>query len=264
MKDDPYDEMRDATVTQHNDLILSSYSMNFLEKRLLHLGMSKVNPLDVRSLVERHQLKINVSAEDWVSAYPDAKNPYRDIQCAAKGMLDRRVTIHPTRDTEHTINWFDSVKINRRCASVELWFTWTIQDLLQGQFENFTTYRLVDMSALRSTHSMRLYEVLMQFKDTGMRMIRLDDFRRVMDCVNKYKETKTLKVKVVKPAITEINAMSRLNIQCQDIREGRRITGFKFWFNPVDPLSKNAEVYDAKKAENLEGDAHLQAAIEFN
>jgi plasmid replication initiation protein len=96
--------------------------------------------------------------------------------------------------------------------------------------EQFTTIDLLAVSQLKSTHAVRLYELLSQFKSTGYRVMTLEDFRWAMDCVNTNKATKNLKQQVLNPAIKQINEKSDLFCIVADIKEGVRITGFKFTF----------------------------------
>ena len=96
--------------------------------------------------------------------------------------------------------------------------------------EQFTTIDLLAISQLSSTHAVRLYELLSQFKSTGYRVMTLDDFRFAMDCVNTNKGTKELKRAVLNPSIKQLNEKSDLFCIVQDIKEGRTITGFKFVF----------------------------------
>ena len=96
--------------------------------------------------------------------------------------------------------------------------------------EQFTTIDLLAVSQLTSVHSVRLYELLSQFKSTGYRVISVDDFRFAMDVVNTNKGTKELKRRVLNPAIKQLNEKSDLFCTVSDVTEGRTITGFKFVF----------------------------------
>ena len=109
-------------------------------------------------------------------------------------------------------------------------FTRAVQVRLAGMLEQFTTIDLLAVSQLTSTHAVRLYELLSQFKSTGYRVISVDDFRFAMDVVNTNKGTKELKRAVLNPAIKQLNEKSDLFCIVQDIKDGRTITGFKFVF----------------------------------
>jgi plasmid replication initiation protein len=86
------------------------------------------------------------------------------------------------------------------------------------------------VSQLNSTHAVRLYELLSQFKSTGYRVMTIDDFRFAMDCVDTQKTTKKLKQQVLNPAVKQLNEKSDLFCIVADIKEGRTITGFQFTF----------------------------------
>lgn len=71
---------------------------------------------------------------------------------------------------------------------------------LKGQF---TSIAVKNVSALKRTYSIRIYELLMQFKATGDRLISIDDFRSMLSLEKKYLQFKRLNDDVIKPAIQE-------------------------------------------------------------
>ena len=68
---------------------------------------------------------------------------------------------------------------------------------------HFTSYKLKNIAQLQSSHSIRLYELLMKFNSTGERVIYLDDFKSALGISDKYPEFKILKCAVIKPAVEE-------------------------------------------------------------
>ena len=50
------------------------------------------------------------------------------------------------------------------------------------QIAHYTTYRLDSYLKLRSWYSMRLYEILAAFRDTGVWEVGLDEYRQLLDC----------------------------------------------------------------------------------
>ncbi|MBN4881771.1 replication initiation protein, partial [Providencia stuartii] len=74
---------------------------------------------------------------------------------------------------------------------------------LQGQF---TKIVIKNVSTLKSVYSIRLYELLIQFKVIGDRLISIDDFRSMLGLdEKKYATVKSLNQCVIKPAIKELN-----------------------------------------------------------
>jgi len=59
--------------------------------------------------------------------------------------------------------------------------------------QQFTAIVVKNVSALKRTYSIRIYELLMQFQKTGNRLIKIDDFRAMLGLDNKYSDFKILK-----------------------------------------------------------------------
>lgn len=225
---------QNKSITQDNALIEACYSMTLNEKRLLMLGLSKVDPTEFPNMAE--QLQFKLTANDWLEAYPESKQPYIDMKRAADGLLSRYLILHPKTGQTEKINWFSRVKYIEQGASVEVEFTPPIKVRVMGLLENFTTIPLLEVGKLKSVYGIRLFELLQQFKRTGIRQISITDFRIAMDSVDKHPETKKLKQRILTPALNDLRKNNNMKIKVEDIKKGRTITGFKFTFEQQRPL----------------------------
>ena len=215
-------------VTQDNELIEACYRMELNEKRLLMLGVSKVNPTGGYPDPTK-PFKFEITASEWERVYGD-KNAWRAIKRTADKLLTRHIILHPSTTVTEKINWFDSVKYYSNKGRIEVQFTRSVQVRLAGMIEQFTTIDLLSINKLRSFYSVRLYELLSQFAATGYRIISVEDFRYAMDSVNTNPTTKLLKNRVLNPAIKELNAQSDMDCSVTDVKDGRVITHFEFNF----------------------------------
>jgi len=89
---------------------------------------------------------------------------------------------------------------------------------------------LNDVIRFKSPYSIRVYELLMQFKITKDRKISLSDFRSFLKLEAKYSTFRDLNKWVIKPALKEINEHSNLVASCMFIKKGRLITTLQFDF----------------------------------
>lgn len=218
--------------TQDNQLIEACYSMTLNEKRLLLFGISKINPMVFPS--SSKPFKFEITAKEWSAKFGD-DNPWRSLIRTADKLLGRYLTLH--LKTEHhirKISWFEAVDYFPKEGRIVVEFGRNVQIRLAGMLEQFTTIDLLAVSQLNSTHAVRLYELLSQYKKKykkdGWREMTLGDFRFAMDCVNTNKGTKELKRAVLNPAVKQLNEKSDLFCTVTDIKKGRTITGFKFVF----------------------------------
>ena len=178
--------------TQDNQLIEACYSMTLNEKRLLLFAMSKVNPSTFPDASK--PFSFEMTAKEWAQQFGD-DNPWRSLKRTADKLLGRYLTLHPKAGHIQKISWFDSVDYFDKEARIVVEF-----------------------------------ELLSQFKSTGYRVMTVEDFRWAMDVVNTNKGTKELKRAVLNPAVKQVNEKSDLFCIVTDIKQGVRITGFKFTF----------------------------------
>lgn len=216
-----------AKVTQHNTIIEACYSMTLNEKRLLLLGISKVDPTVFPKANE--PFTFSITAKEWASHHPQ-ESPYKTLKRAAKQLRGRFVRLRPRPGIEEEINWVDYSRYIDREGRVELQFTRSMQVRLAGMLDQFTSVDLLSVNKLNSMYSVRMYELLSQFRSSGYRIMNLDDFRRLMDCVDNYPVLADLKRRVLLPAINEINLKTDLEVTATNVKSGRVVTGLEFKF----------------------------------
>ena len=222
------DQTKDVTITQDNQIIEACYSMPLVEKRALLLAISKIDSTQFPKASV--PLRISLDLNEWQKYYPE-DNPWRTMRRAVSGLRRRHVTFHPKTGVIEEVNWFASVTYYEGEGYLTMEFSRPMQIRLAGMLEQFTQVDLLSVSKLKSVYSIRLYELLSQWKSTGYRSMTLEDFRFSMDCQNVYTRLNNLTARVINPAIKEINAKTGLTItSLENIKRGRRITGLKFHF----------------------------------
>ena len=226
------DMSKKITATQDNQLIEACYTLSLNEKRILLLGIGRIDSRDWPAL--DRPLRLSITAEEWSQFYPDA-TPWRAMKRAADTLLTRYLTLHPKVGITQKISWFDNVEYHEQEARMTIEFGRMMQVRLMGMIEEFTKIDLLAVNQFKSVYSIRLYELCNQFRSTGFRLIAVDDFRFAMDCVKKYPKIAMLKQRVITPSVSEINEKSDINISVTEVKRGRKITHFEFTFK----LKKN-------------------------
>ena len=104
---------------------------------------------------------------------------------------------------------------------------------LSGQFAKVA---LNNVSSLKSTHSIRVYELCQQFIKARNRLITVEDFRFLLDLGDSYQLFKDLNKFVIKPSLAELNSKSNFQIKVQQVKKGRRIHALHFIFREKDQM----------------------------
>lgn len=127
---------------------------------------------------------------------------------------------------------------------VELQFTDAVIPLITRLSEQYTEYELKQVSELQSEYSIRLYELMMQWKAVGKtNKISVDDLRRKLGVEpEQYKKMNNFKARVLDHAINQINEHTDIQAEYDQHKDGRAIAGFTFKFK----VKKNQEKITAK------------------
>ena len=97
--------------------------------------------------------------------------------------------------------------------------------------EKFTKYNLDYALKMRSFYSIRIYELLSQFKNTGWRQIEIEELRNLLGIGQKHSRYNDLKRTIIEHSKKEINKLTDLNIEYEEIKTGRKVTSIKFIIN---------------------------------
>ena len=115
--------------------------------------------------------------------------------------------------------------------------------ILNELIRNFTRFDLAEFIGLNSKYSKTLYRLLKQFKTTGRYEVKLDDFRKKIDCPESY-STKYVMDKVIKPSVHELQKYFP-DLQCTvqyTQKRGKPVSGYIFTFEPEKILQPEVSV----------------------
>ncbi len=115
-------------------------------------------------------------------------------------------------------------------AKVQITFSDSVMPYLTQLQGQFTKVIIKNISRLSRSYSIRIYELLQQFRSTGERIISLDDFRSMLDICDKYQTYKSLNQQLLKPCIDELNLKSDLLVTVETIKKGRTVVALHFRF----------------------------------
>ena len=223
--------MNNFSVTKSNHLIEARYKLPVQAQKLILACLGKVDP--------RHDIprEMTMTASEFSELMGiDIKNAHRELYKAVDKLYSSDILIHENGE-EIELRWIQekAKKLKGEGAIRLIWSDRVLRYISQIR-GNFTSYKLRNIANLQSSHSIRIYELLMRFTDTGDREIFLDDFKSILGINDKYPEFKILNRAVIKPAIEELNQRSDLIINCTPIKHGRTVEKLKFEFKQSNQL----------------------------
>ena len=215
--------MNNYSVTKSNNLIDASYKLNVQAQKLVLACLAKI---DSRKSIPK---EVSITALEFGELMGIEHNVHRELYKAADALFKSSITLIDDKE-EVELYWVQK-KVKKLKGQGKVTLVWS-DDVLKyiSQLRNrFTSYKLRDIADLQSSHSIRLYELLMRFNDTNIRKISIKDFKSALGISDKYEQYKDLNKWVIEPALKELSR--KLDIEVTTFKTGRKITALYFVFS---------------------------------
>jgi Protein involved in initiation of plasmid replication len=232
--------MSDLIAYKSNALIEASYKLTLQEQRFLLVCISRIKS-GVDAPPPEMQKTMTITSSELYDAFPDMGRQHAEekLKEAVDRLWDRSIIIRDERKREE-FRWVQyRAQYLKGEAKVEITFSDAIMPYLTQLKGQFTRVVVKNISNLSSTYSIRIYELLQQFRSTGDRTIALDDFRSMLDIDDKYGDFKILNRALIKPAIAELNEKSDLSVTVEPIKRSRKVVALRFRFKEDRQIKLN-------------------------
>jgi len=221
-----------SIVVKTNRLNMAIQNLSLAEIRLIQLaiidareygkGIDTVTSLSIHA--SRYSEAFNVSRH---AAYDAMKNAEANLFKRYFTFLDEADGL-PTKST-----WITQVKYDKKNATIKIIFAPAVVNeitRIDGIEQFFSQYALEQIADMTSMYSIRLYELLNQWKTAKKTPVfKLDIFRGQLGIeTNEYKRMSDFKRRVLDLAVNEINEKSDLKVSYEQEKQGSVIIGFKF------------------------------------
>ncbi len=227
--------MKNPLVVKDNALINASYNLELTEQRLMLLAI--VNARETGQGITADS-KLEIQASDYAKHFNVSLDAsYKALKEAVNSLFNRQFSyIAEYKRTGKTgivrSRWVSRVFYVDELAILEITFAPDVVPLITRLEQHFTSYQLEQVAHLSSKYAIRLYELLISWRDIGKTpLIALTEFRiKIGICDNEYKDMHNLKKRVLEPAIDQINEYTDIIVNYEQHKAGRLITGFSFTF----------------------------------
>lgn len=219
-------------VRKSNHLVEASYKLTLNEQRLVLYALTQIKPM--RSYVP----EIKVSAREFGERMKlTPKASYEALEDATNNLYERDIRTNNGTTVER-FRWVSSVKYHKGDAYVTLRFTSEIAPYLTNLRARFTQYNLEAIAGLNQPTTIRIFELLMQWKTTKQtQWMALDEFKDRLGLNGRYPRFFDLKKRVLDPAAVELRRESGIELSWELEHRGRTVTGLRFSYKESDQMS---------------------------
>lgn len=227
----------DLVVAKHNHLIEASYHLTLDEQRLILSCIAKIDPREGSEFPE----EIFITAKEFSENFGFPLNgSYTHLKRAGDNLYNQTIKLSNENNEKgkRKLRWIYSYQYLDGEATIGLKFSPEIKPYL-GQLSGvFTSYKLKNISRITSTHAIRLYELLIQWRSSGHRYINIDNFKDMLILGDKYPKYADLRRWVIEPAVNELNKKTDIDVVFSVEKKGRKVSVLKFNFKVTQGLTK--------------------------
>ncbi|MEK7203207.1 MAG: RepB family plasmid replication initiator protein, partial [Patescibacteria group bacterium] len=213
-------------VRKHNQLINARYSFSLAETRLVLKLLSLININD--EIFKRYKIEVkdfdDITKHKGLSEYERVKQTIEDLQ---------KKLIHiPLEDGFLQTAWIASAKYFEHESMVRVEISEELRPYLLQLKEHFTWYELEQLLSLSSAHSFRIYELLKQYQNIGVREFEMEELKEILNVKDKYKLYNDFRRRVILQAQKELEQHTDIRFDFKPLKKRKKVTHLKFFIYP--------------------------------
>ena len=219
-------------VVKDNSLIDASFNLSLVEQRLMLLAIVEARELDKLTPETPIEIKATAYRDQYKT---DDSNAYSQLADASKQLFNRQFSYidrYADTDAVTVSRWVNEVTYVNDKGMVVMYLNRNVISMISRLEANFTQYLLEQVSEFKSKYSIRLYELLIKYRDIETsKKFEIAELRSKLGLENdEYKVTADFKKYVLDVAIKEINDKADIQIKYEQFKEGRTISHILFKF----------------------------------
>lgn len=241
-------------IKKDNRIIEAKYKLSIYEQRLILAVLGMIKTEDT----ELEYYKINIKEIAELHGLQNSKDLYAQIHNAGEQLLVKPLDISTGKRTIK-VTWLNYINYKEGEGAIIVDFHKSLKPYLLQLKANFTQYQLAAVVNFKNTYSIRFYEFLKMRQNQGKGgqfFIRypIDSLKEILGVApNEYSQTKDLRVRVIEPALKEIDSQTDLAIvDVQYVKQGRSISEIVVYAEP----KKQRAIPIPKQPETVENENH--------
>lgn len=210
-------------IKKSNGLIEASYKLTLNEQKIIMLLASSISMEDEEFKSYKFKVKDFINLTGNVG-----QGKYTEIKEIAKRLMQKVFEIR--MGNKHIlVSWLSSVTYHEGEGVIELRFDpWLKPFLLQLQ-SHFTKYMLRNVSRLKSSYSIRIYELCKQYENIGYRVFEIEKLRYILGIEpEQYPKYANFKQRVILQAQSELKDYTDIWFDFIEIKKGRKVDQIRF------------------------------------
>ena len=222
-----------ALVVKANKLVEARQRLSIQEQRIILLLISKIRPEDVNFL----WYKFGILDFAKFLGIEKSQGIYLDVRKAVRKLMKRIVTVD-RKDRNIDLHWIEAAAYGEK-GFVKICMNQVLKPYLLNLKAQFTKYNISYIVHLRSTYSIRIYELLKRFEYLGEATFSLDKLKYMLGVdPDEYTLYGNFKSKVILVAQKELLEKTDKAFTFEEEKNGKKISEIRFLIKKNDPKQK--------------------------
>jgi len=222
-------------IKQDYKLINAKYDLNLNEIKIILNAISEINAED--SSFKTYRVKLSDLSQELQNQ--SLLNNHTRIKKFCEDLMKKPLFIPESGKNFLVVNWFQSIRYLHNEASFEYQISDALKPYLLELKERFVQYSLRYILPLKSTYSIRIYQLLKEYEKLKERTFKLEELLNILQAPESYKLYSKFKQGILQVAERELKEHGDIYFEFEEIKKGRKV------FEIIFKIKKN-EKYDIK------------------
>ena len=212
-------------IVKSNQVIEASYQLSAVEQRIVLAAISRIPKS--QPITDDELYPVSVNELQLLGVHE--KTAYRDLKEGINRLYERSINI--SIDVKSIkMRWVQEIQFLDSQSIIGIRFSKPILPFISNLSREFTKYALSDIAGINSGYGIRIYELLVQYRQIGKREISVESLRSMLELGKKYPLFADFKKRVIDTAVDQINECSPLSVSYEQKKTGRKVTHILFSF----------------------------------
>jgi plasmid replication initiation protein len=222
-------------VCKSNRLIEASYRLSMVEQQIILFSIARAREADILLTADT---PVTIDAKDFALMF--GSNPirvYEQLREAMDALYERSVLIYEVdqatgKEKVTKSRWISTASYISGAGQVQIIFAPKVIPFITRPIREFTRYQIEQISGMSSIYAIRIYELLIQYKEIKKRVLQVSELREMLALEqNEYHRIFDFKKWVIDVAVSQINNHSDLIVSYEQKKTGREVTHFTFFIS---------------------------------
>ena len=240
---------KDLTVTQSNQLVEATYPRVIQNKnseteldlkvttrahKISRLIISLISPDDEDLRYYKIDISTLKSYLGYKEGFPNGKF-YQDLRDISNRLNHQPIELHPEPKRIITAYFISSYELNLKTGEIIFEISGQLKPFLLQLKNNFTSVQLENIPKLSSGYSIRLYELLSQYKNLGKRVF--DDIDKLQQMLGStYTKYSHFKMRILEFAKKDLAQNTNITFDYEEVKTNKKVTSLIFYVKNNKPV----------------------------